>query len=207
MCSSDLQDLLVDVGLGRRVAPIVAKRLVVLLGELGEKPDPLLLSRERFTAHESVSQGAVMVDGSENASVQYAPCCHPLPGDSILGYLGRGEGLVIHTEDCAVGQKLKHKDSERFIAVEWSDEPVRSFETPISVTAVNGKGLLAQVASAIAKAEGDITQAHTGSGIGTAETIDLRFVVAVRDLTHLEAVLRSLRRCPPVSQAKRIAHL
>ena len=202
-----LQDLLVDVGLGRRVAPIVAKRLVVLLGELGEKPDPLLLSRERFTAHESVSQGAVMVDGSENASVQYAPCCHPLPGDSILGYLGRGEGLVIHTEDCAVGQKLKHKDSERFIAVEWSDEPVRSFETPISVTAVNGKGLLAQVASAIAKAEGDITQAHTGSGIGTAETIDLRFVVAVRDLTHLEAVLRSLRRCPPVSQAKRLAHL
>ena len=202
-----LQDLLVDVGLGRRVAPIVAKRLVVLLGELGEKPDPLLLSRERFTAHESVSQGAVMVDGSENASVQYAPCCHPLPGDPILGYLGRGEGLVIHTDDCAVGQKLKHKDSERFIAVEWSDEPVRSFETPISVTAVNGKGLLAQVASAIAKAEGDITQAHTGSGIGTAETIDLRFVVAVRDLTHLEAVLRSLRRCPPVSQAKRLAHL
>ena len=202
-----LQELLVDIGLGRRVAPIVAKRLVVLLGELGEKPDPLLLSRERFTAHESVSQGAVMVDGSENASVQYAPCCHPLPGDSILGYLGRGEGLVIHTEDCSVGQKLKHKDSERFIAVEWSDEPVRSFETPISVTAVNGKGLLAQVASAIAKAEGDITQAHTGSGIGTAETIDLRFVVAVRDLTHLEAVLRSLRRCPPVSQAKRLAHL
>jgi GTP pyrophosphokinase len=174
---------------------------------LGEKPDPLLLSLERFTAHESVSQGAVMVDGSENASVQYAPCCHPLPGDAILGYLGRGEGLVIHTHDCSVGQKLKHKDSERFIAVEWSDEPMRSFEAPISVTAVNGKGLLAQVAQAIAQAEGDITQAHTGSGIGTAETIDLRFVVAVRDLQHLESVLRSLRRCPPVSQAKRMAHL
>ncbi len=202
-----LPELLVDIGLGRRVAPIVAKRLVALLADLGEKPDPLLLTRERFMAHESISQGAVMVDGSENASVQYAPCCHPLPGDPILGYLGRGEGLVIHTEDCAVGQKLKHKDSERFIAVEWSDEPARPFEAPISVNAVNGKGLLAQVASAIAKAEGDITQAHTGSGIGTAETIDLRFVVAVRDLPHLESVLRSLRRCPPVSQAKRLAHL
>jgi GTP pyrophosphokinase len=205
--NKNLQELLVDIGLGRRVAPIVAKRLVMLLAELGEKPDPLLLSLERFTAHESVSQGAVMVDGSENASVQYAPCCHPLPGDAILGYLGRGEGLVIHTHDCSVGQKLKHKDSERFIAVEWSDEPMRSFEAPISVTAVNGKGLLAQVAQAIAQAEGDITQAHTGSGIGTAETIDLRFVVAVRDLQHLESVLRSLRRCPPVSQAKRMAHL
>jgi GTP diphosphokinase / guanosine-3',5'-bis(diphosphate) 3'-diphosphatase len=202
-----LPELLVDIGLGRRVAPIVAKRLVALLADLGEKPDPLLLTRERFMAHETISQGAVMVDGSENASVQYAPCCHPLPGDPIMGYLGRGEGLVIHTEDCAVGQKLRHKDSERFIAVEWSDEPARPFEAPISVNAVNGKGLLAQVASAIAKAEGDITQAHTGSGIGTAETIDLRFVVAVRDLPHLESVLRSLRRCPPVSQAKRLAHL
>ncbi len=205
--NKNLPELLVDIGLGRKVASIVAKRLVALLVDLGEKPDPLLLTRERFMAHESISQGAVVVDGSENASVQYAPCCHPLPGDPILGYLGRGEGLVIHTEDCAVGQKLKHKDTERFIAVEWSDEPARSFEAPISVNAVNGKGLLAQVASAIAKAEGDITQAHTGSGIGSAETIDLRFVVAVRDLPHLESVLRSLRRCPPVSQAKRLAHL
>ncbi len=204
--SRNLPELLVDIGLGRRVAPIVAKRLVALLAEIGEKPDPLLLSRERFTAHESVSQGAVTVDGSENASVQYAPCCHPLPGDPILGYLGRGEGLVVHTADCTVGQKLRHKDSERFISVEWSDEPARPFEAPILVTAVNGKGLLAQVASAIAKAEGDITQAHSGSGIGTAETIELRFVVAVRDLQHLESVLRSLRRCPPVSQAKRLAH-
>jgi GTP pyrophosphokinase len=202
-----LQELLVDIGLGRRVAPIVAKRLVSLLAEVGEKPDPLLLSRERYTSHESVSQGSVMVDGSENASVQYASCCHPLPGDPILGYLGHGEGLVVHQANCHNAQKLRDKDSERFIAVEWSDEPARFFEAPISVTAVNGKGLLAQVAHAIAKAEGDITQAHTGSGIGTAETIDLRFVVAVRDLTHLESVLRSLRRLPPVSQAIRLAHI
>jgi GTP pyrophosphokinase len=202
-----LQELLVDIGLGRRVAPIVAKRLVSLLAEVGEKPDPLLLSRERYTSHESVSQGSVMVDGSENASVQYASCCHPLPGDAILGYLGHGEGLVVHQADCHNAQKLRDKDSERFIAVEWSDEPVRFFEAPISVTAVNGKGLLAQVANAIAKAEGDITQAHTGSGIGTAETIDLNFVVAVRDLAHLESVLRCLRRLPPVSQAIRLAHI
>jgi GTP pyrophosphokinase len=205
--SKTLQELLVDIGLGRRVAPIVAKRLVSLLAEVGEKPDPLLLSRERYTSHESVSQGSVMIDGSENASVQYASCCHPLPGDAILGYLGHGEGLVVHQAECHNAQKLRDKDSERFIAVEWSDEPVRFFEAPIAVTAVNGKGLLAQVANAIAKAEGDITQAHTGSGIGTAETIDLHFVVAVRDLTHLESVLRSLRRLPPVSQAIRLAHI
>jgi len=55
--------------------------------------------------------------------VQFAPCCRPLPGDPILGYLGRGEGLIIHTSDCGVGQRLQYKDRERFMGVEWSEEP------------------------------------------------------------------------------------
>jgi guanosine-3',5'-bis(diphosphate) 3'-pyrophosphohydrolase len=65
-------------------------------------PDALLLTRERYTAHETVSQGGVTLDGSENASVQYATCCRPVPGEPIVGYLGRGEGLVVHTAECAV---------------------------------------------------------------------------------------------------------
>ncbi|MEY3765204.1 MAG: putative pyrophosphokinae pyrophosphokinae, partial [Pseudomonadota bacterium] len=141
-------ELLIDIGLGKRVASIVAKRLTVLLAELGEKPDPLLMSKERFTAHETVSQGSVALDGSQNASVKYPPCCHPIPGDPILGYLGRGEGLVVHTDSCAVGQRLLHKDRERFIGVEWSEEIVRAFEAPLLVTVSNGKGVLARVAAA-----------------------------------------------------------
>ncbi len=197
-------ELLVDIGLGKRVASIVAKRLVGLLSELGQKPDALLLSRERFTAHETLSQGSVQVDGSENASVQYARCCHPVPGDAIVGYLGRGEGLVIHTEDCAVGQRLKHKDSERFMAVEWADDPVRAFDVPLLVTVSNGKGVLARVAAAIAKEEADITMVNSGDDSAGDETIELRFVVAVRDQSHLESVLRSLRRTSSVSQARRV---
>ena len=202
--SRNRDELLVDIGLGKRVASIVAKRLVGLVSELGEKPDALLLSRERFTAHETLSQGSVQVDGSENASVQYARCCHPIPGDAIVGYLGRGEGLVIHTEDCAVGQRLKHKDSERFMAVEWSDESMRAFDVPLLVTVSNGKGVLARVAAAIAKEEADITMVNSGDESSGDETIELRFVVAVRDLAHLESVLRSLRRTSSVSQARRV---
>ncbi len=202
--SRQRDELLVDIGLGKRVASIVAKRLVGLLSELGEKPDALLLSRERFTAHETLSQGSVQVDGSENASVQYARCCHPVPGDAIVGYLGRGEGLVIHTEDCAVGQRLKHKDSERFMGVEWADEPVRAFDVPLLVTVSNGKGVLARVAAAIAKEEADITMVNSGDDSAGDETIELRFVVAVRDQAHLESVLRSLRRTSSVSQARRV---
>ncbi|NBX62701.1 MAG: bifunctional (p)ppGpp synthetase/guanosine-3',5'-bis(diphosphate) 3'-pyrophosphohydrolase, partial [Betaproteobacteria bacterium] len=84
--SKTREDLLTDLGLGKRVASIVAKRMVALLADLGERPDPLLLSRERFTAHETLSQGGVVVDGSDNASVTYGQCCHPVPGDAIVGY-------------------------------------------------------------------------------------------------------------------------
>ena len=202
--SRNRDELLIDIGLGKRVASIVAKRLAVLLAELGEKPDALLMSKERFTAHETLSQGSVVLDGSQNSSVKYPDCCHPIPGDAIIGYLGRGEGLVVHTDTCAVGQRLLNKDRERFIGVEWSDEPVRSFDAPVLVTVSNGKGVLARVAAAIAQAEADITLVNMVDEVSGLEAIDLRFVVSVRDLAHLEMVLKNLRRTPSVTQARRV---
>ena len=196
-------DLLMDIGLGKRIASIVAKRLVVLLADVGEKPDALLLTRERFTAHETISQGAITLDGSENASVVYSRCCRPVPGDDIVGYLGRGEGLSVHLRDCTSARKLQQKDSERFIGVEWSDEPVRSFETGVEVVVANGKGVLARVASSIAAAEADIVRVDMGQEL-TQDAADLRFIVAVRNQQHLEAVLRQLKRTPSVIRAERL---
>ena len=195
-------DLLMDIGLGKRIASIVAKRIVVLLGEQGQKPDVLLMTRERFTAHETVSQGAITLDGSENASVVYSRCCRPIPGDEILGYLGRGEGLAVHRQSCSHARRLQQKDSERFIGVEWSEEPVRAFETAIEVTVVNGKGVLARVAGAMASAEADILHVDMGQD-SAQDTADLRFVLSVRDSQHLDAVLRQLKRTPAVIQAER----
>jgi guanosine-3',5'-bis(diphosphate) 3'-pyrophosphohydrolase len=197
-------ELLTDIGLGKRVASIVAKRLAILLSDKGLKPDAVLLSTERFTAHETVSQGSVIVDGSENASVQYPACCRPIPGDAIVGYLGRGEGLIVHHDQCGVGQRLKYKDRERFIAVEWADEPTRTFEVALVVTVSNGKGVLARVASAITSAEADITMVNMADEVSGQEATDLRFVCSVHDVTHLDAVLRNLRRIPAVLQAQRV---
>jgi guanosine-3',5'-bis(diphosphate) 3'-pyrophosphohydrolase len=197
-------DLLADIGMGKRIASMVGKKLAVLLSETGLKPDALLISTERYaTGHEdSVSQGVVTLDGSEGLSVQFAPCCKPIPGDRIVGYLGRGEGLVVHAEDCAAGKRLLLRDSERFLEVEWADEPVRPFETMVVVTVTNGKGVLARVASAIAQAEGDIT--HVDMGDEPAQTAtDIRFTLAVRDRVHLADVLRSLKRTPSVLKAQR----
>jgi GTP diphosphokinase / guanosine-3',5'-bis(diphosphate) 3'-diphosphatase len=198
-------ELLVDIGLGKRIASIVAKRMVSLLAELGEKPNALLMSKERFTAHESISQGSIVLDGSESATVQYAPCCRPLPGDAIVGYLGRGEGLIVHTGPCAVAKKLIQKDSERFISVEWADELVRAFDTAVVVTVQSGKGVLARVAAALASAEADILQVDLGrdSEVG-APTADLRFVINLRDTAHLDAVLRTLARTPTVLRTWRV---
>jgi guanosine-3',5'-bis(diphosphate) 3'-pyrophosphohydrolase len=201
--SKNQAELLTDIGLGKRVASIVAKRLASLLTETGLKPDAVLLSQERFTAHEKISQGSVVVDGSENASVQFPACCRPIPGDAIVGYLGRGEGLVVHTDQCAVGQRLKHKDRERFIAVEWADEPARSFEVSLVVTIANGKGVLARVAQAITSAEADITMVNMADEVSGQEAADLRFVCLVRDVSHLNSILGSLRRVPSVLQAQR----
>lgn len=196
-------ELMTDIGLGKRIASIVAKRLMVLMAEHGHRPNALLMTRERYTSHETVSQGGLTLDGSESASVQYAHCCRPIPGDAIIGYLGRGEGLVVHVSRCVVAQRLQHKDSERFIAVDWADEPTRLFETGVLVTVSNGKGVLAQVAVELANAEADITHVDMDDEVAM-DTIDLRFVVAVRDQAHLETALRNLRRAPSVLRASRI---
>ena len=200
--SHSRSDLMTDIGLGKRVASIVAKRVTVLMAEDGHKPDALLLTRERYSSHEKIAQGSVTLDGSENASVQYARCCRPIPGDNIVGYLGRGEGLMVHSADCNVVQKLQHKDSERFITVDWADEPTRLFETGVIVTVGNGKGVLARIAEQLAHSEADITHIDMDDEVAL-DTVDLRFVVAVRDQAHLEAVLRNLRRTPAVLRATR----
>jgi GTP pyrophosphokinase len=200
-------ELLSDIGMGKRIAGMVGKKLAVLLSETGLKPDALLISTERYAsgADESVSQGMVTLDGSEGLSVQYAPCCKPIPGDRIVGYLGRGEGLIVHAEDCPTGRRLLARDSERFLEVEWSDEPLRSFDTTLLVTVTNGKGVLARVASAIGAAEADITHVDMGNEPAQAAT-DIRFLVSVRDRVHLADVLRSLKRTPSVLKAQRFKH-
>ncbi len=200
--SKSRSELLTDIGLGKRIASIVAKRLVALLGEAGAKPNPLLLSRERYTAHESVSQGAVQLDGSEGASVSFSTCCRPVPGDAVVGYLGRGEGLAVHLADCSVAKRLQHKDSERFIAVDWSDEPVRLFEVGVVATVSNGKGVLARVASALATAEASINHVMMDDSPAQDAT-ELSFVLGVRDAEHLGLVLRQLRRTQSVHGAQR----
>jgi GTP pyrophosphokinase/guanosine-3',5'-bis(diphosphate) 3'-pyrophosphohydrolase len=202
--SRSAADLLVDIGLGRKIAVIVAKRLAQLLAERGTRPDAVTLTLGHFASDENAArQGVVFIDGGQDGTVRLAPCCRPIPGDPITGYLGKGEGLLVHTADCHTGRRLFERDSERWMHVEWAEEPVRAFETGLLVMVVNGKGALAQVATAVSRAEADITHIDMGQEKGM-ESAELRLLVSVRDRAHLAEVMRGLRRAPAVMKASRI---
>ncbi|MGQ3051256.1 MAG: RelA/SpoT family protein [Roseateles sp.] len=201
--SAGTEQLLVDIGAGRKIATILAKKMARLMAELGQRPDALSLTLGRFT-EAPADQGSVTIDGSEGASVQLANCCRPIPGDAVHGYLGRGEGLVVHTHDCQVGKRLFQRDSEHWIRVEWAEEPGRSFEAAITLLLSNGKGVLARVAQAVAQAEADITHISMSDDAPLRETAEMTLLIAVRDRLHLADVLRVLRRTSPVQRVWRV---
>ena len=145
----------------------------------------------------------VLIDGSEGASVQLATCCRPIPGDAIVGYLGRGEGLVVHTGECSVGKRLFERDSEHWMGVDWAEQPAHAFEASISLLVTSGKGVLAQVAQAVSEAEADITHIEMGNEPAT-ETTELQLLISVRDRLHLADVMRTLKRAPSVLRVARV---
>jgi GTP diphosphokinase / guanosine-3',5'-bis(diphosphate) 3'-diphosphatase len=197
-------ELLVDIGLGRKIAVIVAKRLAQMMAERGVKPDAVMLTLGHF-GHDDAAprQGVVFVDGSQDTTVRLAPCCRPIPGDAIVGYLGRGEGLLVHTAECHTGKRLFERDSERWMHVEWAEETVRPFEAAIIALVTNGKGVLAQVASAVSNAEADITHLDMGEEMAS-ESAELRLLISVRDRLHLAEVMRALRRAAAVMRVWRV---
>ena len=202
--SKTREELFTDIGQGRKIATIVAKRMARLMAEHGVKPDPLTLTMGRFAADDTApSQGLVLIDGSEGASVQLATCCRPIPGDAIVGYLGRGEGLMVHTAECSVGKRLFERDSEHWMGVDWAEQPVHAYETSVSLLVSNGKGVLAQVAQAVSEVEADITHIDMGNE-PAAETTELQLLIGVRDRLHLADVMRTLKRAPSVLRVSRV---
>jgi GTP pyrophosphokinase/guanosine-3',5'-bis(diphosphate) 3'-pyrophosphohydrolase len=202
--SRTVDELLVEVGLGRKIATIVAKKLAQQLAEQGQRPDAVLLSMGRFAADDAPAHGEVTLDGSEGASVRLAPCCRPIPGDDVRGYLGRGEGLIVHTSECGTGRRLFQRDPEHWIAVSWGDELSRTYEAAVTVLMRSAKGMLAQVATAVSMAEADITHIAMSEESQERESAEVNLLVAVRDRLHLADVLRTLKRSPAVIKAWRV---
>ncbi len=187
----DADELFEKVGLGERLAPLIARRLGPAApsanasdgGEGGESaPAPLAIA------------------GTEGLLVSYARCCFPVPGDPILAYLSSGRGIIVHREDCAnVDDYRKHP--EKWISVTWAEQPGRMFGCELRVEVQNRMGVLAAVASAIAGTETNID--HVELEERDTDTSVLVFEVRVRDRQHLASVMRVIRRMPDVLRLSR----
>ena len=120
------QEIFADIGLGRRVAAVMAKRIEVLMNGRDDDDSP----RESFTTN---TAPPVVITGTEGMSVQLSACCRPIPGDDIMGYIGIGLGMAIHTTECRVAQRIHKRDPGRWIDVAWAPQPGRLFDVAIKV--------------------------------------------------------------------------
>jgi (p)ppGpp synthase/HD superfamily hydrolase len=134
-------------------------------------------------------------------AVQLASCCRPIPGDAIVGSIKKGQGLVVHTADCASIVRSRKNEPDQWIDVEWDARTSRLFQAVIDVTVENQRGALAHVASQIAEAASNIDSISTDEDRALFTT--MRLVIEVANRQHLARVMRALRRLPEVKKLVR----
>ncbi|AOJ68060.1 MULTISPECIES: RelA/SpoT family protein [Burkholderia] len=191
------QEIFADIGLGRRVAAVMAKRIEVLMS--GRDADDDLPRAERHAANHAPP---VVITGTEGMSVQLSACCRPIPGDDIMGYIGIGLGMAIHTTACRVAQRIHRRDPGRWIDVAWAPQPGRLFDVAVKALVKNTKGIFARVAADITSADANIVHIAMDEDL-THESTVLRFVIQVSDRVHLANVMRRVRTNPDVMRIMR----
>ncbi len=181
------RDIYSDIGLGRSLAAVFARRLA---------------------AHDEVSQtemnvaAPLVIRGTEGMAIQLASCCKPIPGDPIIGLLRKGQGLRIHTHACRVARKSRSSEPQNWIHVEWDPDPGQFFDVKIKVTAKNVRGLLGRVATGISQAGVNIEHVNM-EGEKPGLFTELHFLVQVSGRPHLASLMRALRRVPDVVRITR----
>ena len=183
-------EILMDIALGKKVNVMVAHQLTNLMdGVASNKKQTKMLD-------------VITIKGSDDMAIQLANCCHPIPGDPILGYINKEKGLVIHTHDCQIVNELS-LDHDRWVDVEWEPDSEKLFNVRLSVLVVNERGMLGKIASVIADAESNIDnvslQDMDGSPFAT-----LNFLVQVRHRQHLAELIRNLRKITKVNKITRV---
>ena len=179
------QDVLADIGLGKRLSVVVARHLLAL-GEGGD--------------HKTA--GPVMIRGSEGMAVQFAQCCTPIPGDPIIGLINKGQGMLIHTHDCPVIAKTR-ADPDKVFDVEWAPETKKFFNVSIKLVAMDQRGVLAKIAAKIADNDSNIGNVAVDPEEGD-QYATMRFTLQVANRLHLAQIMRALRRIPEVIRITRV---
>ncbi len=185
------QALLAEVGLGNRIAPLIARRLIDT-----DKKSSAVTNGDR---QENETQPFV-IKGTEGMVVHFPKCCHPIPGDPIVGFSSAGRGIVIHYRSCKNIAEFRNQP-EKWIDVEWEENIEREFATQIRMYATNQRGVLATVAAAISEQEANILNVEIQDK-DDRDTL-LSFDIEVRDRQHLAQVIRRIRRIKHISHISR----
>jgi len=180
-----IEDLLEDIGLGNRMAYVVARRL---LAESGDETLP-------------GSEGPLAIRGTEGLVLSYAKCCTPIPGDPIVGYLSAGKGMVVHMESCRNIVEIRH-NPEKCIQLNWAKDVTGEFNVELRVELEHQRGLIALLASSVNAADGNIEKISMDERDGRISVVQL--VVSVHDRVHLARVIKKLRALKGVMRITRV---
>ncbi len=172
-----LDTLLEQIGLGNRMAPLVARALTTEKEEVAPRNE---------------KQGArpLVIKGTEGTVVQFAKCCRPIPGDPILGLLTAGRGIVIHTQHCKNVAEFR-KTPEKWIDVQWEDGVEGEFPVELRIEVSNQRGVLATVAATVADMQANIDNISLDERDGLHTSLNLTLSVTGR--THLARIMRRIR--------------
>ncbi|MEW6763109.1 MAG: ACT domain-containing protein, partial [Pseudomonadota bacterium] len=193
--AKSMEELYADIGIGKRMPQLVARHIFGLM-----EADPDHTPKAQPIAASDIDP--VTIYGSEGVAVQLAPCCLPIPGDQIVGQLRRDQGLVVHTKDCLPAARIRAKEPDRWIAVQWGEELNRRFDCRIRLLINNEKGILARVAAEIGESDANITYVGMDEDDEHLMT-QLRFTIQVKDRVHLAQLIRNLRRVAGVNRVER----
>ena len=177
-------ELFEQLGLGERLAPVIAR----------------MLAGEDAVAENSQDSANLVISGTEGMVISYAKCCYPIPGDIVMGYLTAGRGVVIHRTNCGNLSNFR-KQPEKWISVGWEDNIEREFTCQIQIETRNRTGVLAEVATNIADCGSNIEQVEV---MGRHDDCSLlSFVLTVKDRSHLATIMRNVRKMPNVIRVSR----
>lgn len=183
-----IKEIFTDIGLGKRLAAVAARRL--------------LAQDHNVSVPLPGTTGSLIIRGTEGVAIQLAKCCQPIPGDPIIGSIRKGQGLIVHTHDCPSIRKSRSREPGKWIDVEWEAAPGKLFDVRIRLEVKNDRGVLAKVAGAIAEADANIENVSM-QGDAEHRYSSLHFIVQVANRVHLAQVMRKLRNLPEVARIAR----
>jgi guanosine-3',5'-bis(diphosphate) 3'-pyrophosphohydrolase len=145
--------------------------------------------------------GSILIKDLEDQMLSLAKCCSPIKGEPVVGYITAGKGVTVHAARCPLVTK-EILDAQRLVDVSWDPGFTGTFKARLLIKSEDSPGLLAQVASAIAKLEGNIAKAEIATFADRKARISLD--VRIRDIKHLEAISRRIAGLKEIVSVDRV---